>query len=177
MNYISFFSDENFYYCYQENGKIYRGKNSKKFVPNLKYFISIFATLFLGKIINTIFEEKINIYVCLLLIFIGLVLSLFIGKILYNSIEKKSHSNLKEIILTDNEFNEYVSKGKHQFEVQKTIIIFMFFVNIILFIIFCCSFNLVWWFLGIVMSVLLVLTIQWIKPVDKNKFYKIMIKH
>ena len=96
---------------------------------------------------------------------------------LYNSIEKKSHSNLKEIILTDNEFNEYVLKGKHQFEVQKTIIIFMLFVNIILFLIFCCSFNLVWWFLGIVMSVLLVLTIQWIKPVDKNKFYKIMIKH
>lgn len=97
MNYISFYSDENFYYCYQKNGKIYRGKNSKKFVPNLKYFISIFATLFLGNIINTIFDEKISIYVCLLLIFIGLILSLITGNLLYNSIERKSLINLKEI--------------------------------------------------------------------------------
>ena len=177
MNYISFYSDENFYYCYQKNGKIYRGKNSKKFVPNLKYFISIFATLFLGNIINTIFDEKISIYVCQLLIFIGLILSLITGNLLYNSIERKSLINLKEVFLSDNEFNEYVLKGKHQFEMQKIILIFMFFVNIFLFLIFCFSFNLIWWFLGIVMSVLLVLTIKWIKPVNKSKFYKRMVKH
>lgn len=60
---------------------------------------------------------------------------------------------------------------------QKIILIFMFFVNIFLFLIFCFSFNLIWWFLGIVMSVLLVLTIKWIKPVNKSKFYKRMVKH
>lgn len=172
MKYISFFSDENFYYCYYENGKIYRGNNAKKFVPNLKYFILIFATLFLAKIINSCVEEKLNTYICVLITFLGIVLSFVIGFIYYNKVEKKSCNKMNEIYLSEIKFNEYIIKGKKQFEIQKFILFFMWFFVIVLFLYFNFSLNLLAWFLGIIMCFLSTLAMCWIKPLKKQRFYK-----
>ena len=172
MKYISFYSDEKFYYCCLENGKITRGINSERFVPDIKYFVSIALTLFIGGIVNSVFKEKMNFYICIIFVVIGFGISFIAGIKYYNHVERKAFSDFKEIFLTKEQLNEYILKGQKQFEIQKIILVFMWLSVVFLFSYFCFSFNWIIWFLGTVMCFISVLVSKWVKPFMKDKFYK-----
>ena len=113
-----------------------------------------------------------NVSLCVYLTFVGIILSYIVGCVIYNSIEKKAYSEFKEVFLLGTQFNEYISKGKKQFEIQKVIIVFIILSTIIFFIGFYFSYNILFWFLGAGMCFASTLAIKWIKPFQKNKFYK-----
>ncbi len=172
MKYISFYSDDNFYYCCSDDGKIFRGKNTEKFVPNTGYFISITLTLFLGDVLNRFLVEKIRTAAAIIMIAVGIIISFVIGYIAYNQIENKAKRNYKEIYLTDAQMKDYIEKGKRQFKIQKLILFFMIIFAIIFYSVFYLLHNLIVFFLANAMCFLLALIIRWIKLLQKEKFFK-----
>lgn len=176
MKYISFYSDSNFYYCYSDKGTFFRGKNPEKYVPSPGYFVSEILTLFLGAVLNRFLIEKINTTAAIIMIALAIMISVFIGCTFYARIEKKAKIDYREIYLTDAQMNEYVSKGKRQFRIQKWILIFMLFFVTVLFCIFYTLHNLIVFFLAAMMCFLLTLAISWIKPLKKEKFFNMKLR-
>lgn len=172
MNYISFYSDKNFYYCCCDNGKFLKGKNTEKFVPNMRYFISIILTLCLGTMLNSFLSEKISSIAAIVMIVIGIVISSVIGYIVYNQIENKAKRTYEEVHLTDAQIEDYIIKGKRQFEIQKLILFFMILFSIAFFSVFYLFRNFIVFFLADVMCFVLVLAVKWIKPLQKENFFK-----
>lgn len=81
--------------------------------------MSEILTLFLGAVLNRFLIEKINTTVAIIMIALAIMISVFIGCTFYARIEKKAKIDYREIYLTDAQMNEYVSKGKRQFRIQK----------------------------------------------------------
>lgn len=172
MKYINIFNDSNSSYCLCiDNNKIYKGPNTRRFTPNIKYFLSISLTLFLTKVFDGIFENtKKPIIIALILITV--CLSAIISISFYKQIIKKFDKNLKEYHPAPIQLEDMISKGKKQFNVQTIIIIFMLLSTLLLFFVFYYYSNPVLLFLSAVMCILSVITIMWTKPLTKYRFFK-----
>lgn len=177
MRYICFFGDDNFYYCYFENGKIFKGNNvPQDFRLRLSHFVSISLILFLGGMLNELLQYQINGFICIVAIVFGILITSIVGYQVYNRIEKKAVNNYTEVFLSKNQLKEYVLRGKKQFESHKLILLFLAIGTIMLFCFFYFTQNFLIWFLGLLMYLILVLLTMWIKPLKKAKFYKMMGK-
>lgn len=175
MKYICFFGDNNFYYCYFENGKIFKGHNPPQSRSvRLSHFVSISLILFLGGMLNELLQYQINGFICIVTIILGIIVTSIVGHQVYNRIEKKAVRNYTEVFLSQNQLKEYILKGKKQFESQKLILLFLATGTSILFCFFYFTQNFLIWFLGLLMYLILVLLTMWIKPLKKAKFYRVM---
>lgn len=172
MKYINIFNDNNYCYCFcMDNNKIYKGPNSKRFTPNIKYFLSISLALFLAKVFDSIFEnsEKMNI---IALILLAVCLSAIAAIPFYKQIIRKFEENLKEYHPVPMQLEDMISKGKKQFNIQIAIIVFMLLSTLFLFFVFYYHSNPIILLLSAAMCFLSALAIMWTKPITKYKFFK-----
>lgn len=172
MKYICFFDDGQYYYCYSENGKIYRGADAKSFTPNFKYFLALILTPIIGKSLNEAFQDKISDIFSVLFVLLGMTVSIALGMVTYHKIIKQAYRKLTEVFLSDAQFQDYIFKGKRKFKSQLLIVYVFMIIAVFLFALFYLNKNLLLWFLGTVAIYLLVIMLSWIKPFRKYHFYK-----
>lgn len=170
MKYICFFDDGQYYYCYADNGKIYRGKDAQSFTPNFKYFLALILTPVIGKSLNKAFLDELNNTVAIILVFLGSIVFSAIGIAFYHKIIKQE--KLTEIYLSDVQFDEYVCKGKKRFQSQQLILYACILAFVFFFVLFVLNKNLLLWFLGVLSVFLTTLGFAWINPLSKHQFFK-----
>ncbi len=172
MKYISFFDDGEYYYCYSPNGKFYKGKNSAKFTPDFKYFISITITIYIGKILNEMYGNIHNKILCIGIIFLSVILSIIFGVQTYKKIMKKAETELKEVWLSKEDIKTYLVKGKKQFEFQALILYVSIISCVFLFISFYLFQNIFLLLFGAIFTYMATMLFPWINPFEKHKFFK-----
>ena len=172
MKYCFFFDDGEYYYCYSKNGKYYKGKNSMKFVPDYKYFLSIIITTYVGNILNEIYYNIHNKLLCVGMIFMSIILSMIFGTQSYKKIIKKSETELKEVFLSEKEIKMYLVEGMKRFRIQ----VLMLYTFVILDIFFFMSFyycqNVFLLLFGAVLTYTTTMIFPWIDPFGKYKFFR-----
>lgn len=172
MKYVCFFDNGQEYYCYTEDSKIYRGKNAEGFKLNFKYLLSLFLILIIVAGCDSWVQEKLNPTAALLLIFFGIAVSVSVGIAEYNKIAKQIDRTLTEAVLSDAQFKSYVSQGKERFQLQKSAICILILLSVLLFAVFLWLNKLTIWLLGVLSVGLTVVTVSWIQPFSKHRFFK-----
>lgn len=173
MKYICFFDDGQFYYCYSEDGKIYRGLDSESFTPNFKYFIALVITTIIGDFLNDFLQDRLNSNVLYaIIVLFGIIISITFGFITYRKIIVKADQKLTEIFLSDEQFKDYIIKGKKRFSIQGLILYIFIISSVFSFLFFYFDRNILIWFLGVGLSYVSALIFPWINPIKKHRFYK-----
>ncbi len=132
--------------------------------------------VFLGCVLNELFQYQISSFIRIITILFGVLIASIAGYQIYNHVEKKAILNYTEVFLTENQLEEYVLKGKKQFETHKSILLFWVVCTLSTFLFFIFLQDFIIYFCGILMHLMLVLLFMWIKPFKKVKFYKAMIE-
>ena len=173
MKYICFFDDGQFYYCYSEDGKIYRGLDSESFTPNFKYFIALVITTIIGDFLNDFLQYRLNSNVLYaIIVLFGIIISITFGFITYRKIIVNANQKLTEIFLSDEQFKDYIIKGKKRFSIQGLILYIFIISSVFSFVFFYFDRNILIWFLGVGLSYVSALIFPWINPIKKHRFYK-----
>lgn len=172
MKYISFFVDDEYYYCYSKEGKFLKGENSTSFVPDYKYFLSIIITTYIGNILNDIYKNALNRMICFCMIFISIIISLLFALYSYKKIVTDVESNLKEVYLSKTQINEYILQGKQHFKNQLLILYTLVIISIFLLVLFYYRQNFFLLLFGSILTYVSSLIFPWIDPVGKYYFFK-----
>lgn len=176
MKYICFFDDGEYYYCYTKSGKVYKGKNSAKFVPDYKYFISIIITTHVGRFLNEIYYDIHSKVLCVALVVMSIILSVVFGIKTYKKIIKKSETQLVEIFLSETEIKRYLIEGKKRFKIQMLLLYTFVVLGIFLFISFYFYQNIFLLLFGAILTYVISMIFSWISPFEKHKFFKTIKK-
>lgn len=169
MKYICFYNDGQYYYCYSEDKRYYKGQNAvgQNAVKNfsaMKNFIYIMLLNIITGFLNEIFKNRINNIVCLIIISLGIIVSVIMGNITYKKIITEADKELAEIYLSDEQFKEFIIQGRKRLSTDIAILFSITIVPLFCFTIFYFERRFSSWILGIIFSYALAMLFKWIAP-------------
>ena len=173
MNYIIFYSNKNYFYCYSDDDKIYRGEN-KNFKPGIVFFLAPLLTRILLAPLNEYLQPLLDNKLSFFMIFVGIVVAIFISFFVKKKIKKTGAVLMTEIDLTPEQFETYISAGKKLFKKQFWILYVFVLLATVLFVIFLIDHSFSSYLFGFILTVSTSLLLHAISPLKKYRFFKQM---
>lgn len=171
MDYIPIYNTNLDYYCYSANEKkVYIGMQ-KGFRPNLFYFLGIYLVPIISEKIDDLLVGSHENF-CILLHICSLIGGVILGNLIYFKYMEKINSELKELVLTQKEIEDYIRKGKTQFLLQVLIIVGLFVVSVFFALLEHNRARIIYSFLKFISFFCFTVTVLWIKPYKRIKLLK-----